>query len=452
MINSYQTSDVYKYTLKHKHSGSYLTGLSSSSLLRTSLINNSNTNSSTKFFSTNSNSNSSDNNDNNDKRLKDKFAAAVEALSSLTKDPGNDAKLKLYALYKQSTAGECPQSSKPSFFDVVATAKYNSWDKLRGMAKDDAMANYISIISELTNFDKHDNLSSSSSSSSSSSLENDPDSNSHIIQQFAYPRQQKGLDKVAHHKLIKTDISGSDGVATVTLNRPSKGNAFNMLMWRELKEVFQAMNSDSSARAVILKGTSTHFSTGMDLEVFVEMNTMASRERCEGRKREALSHIIQFYQDCISSPEKAPVPVIAAISGFCIGGAIDLITACDMRYCTSDSVFSIKETDLAIVADIGTLQRLPKLIGDSQTRELAFTGRNFFGKEAEELGLVLKCFSTHDEMMAHVNRVATQIASKSPLTIRGVKKTLLHARDHSVHESLEQVKQLNAAHLYSNDL
>jgi len=238
----------------------------------------------------------------------------------------------------------------------------------------------------------------------------------------------------------------------VALNRPSKGNAFNMLMWRELQEVFQAMNADSSAKVAILKGASTHFSTGMDLEVFVEMNDMAGRERCEGRKREALSHIIQFYQDCISSPEKAPIPVIAAISGFCIGGAIDLITACDMRYCTTDSVFSIKETDLAIVADIGTLQRLPKLIGESQTRELAFTGRTFSGREAEELGLVLKCFSTHDQMMDHVSRVAAQIASKSPLTIRGVKKTLLYARDHSVQASLEQVKQLNAAHLYSSDL
>lgn len=148
----------------------------------------------------------------------------------------------------------------------------------------------------------------------------------------------------------------------------------------------------------------------MDLQVFVEMNTMAGNEKCEGRKRESLSNIIQFYQDCVSSPESSsPVPVIAAINGFCIGGAIDLITACDMRYCTSDSSFSIKETDLAIVADIGTLQRLPKLIGDSQTRELAYTGRTFSGKEAEALGLVLKCFNNKEEMMDHVNKVAAQI-------------------------------------------
>ena len=373
--------------------------------------------------------------------LSDRFEAAVGALNTVTGDVSNDTKLRLYALYKQATEGACTSSKKPSFFDIVGNAKFDAWSKLGNMSKDDAMTNYIHAISELTG--------KSTSAQSNDATSSDKESNGYILRQFAYPRQQQSLGAL-NHKLITSQVT--NGIANITLNRPKKGNAFNMLMWKELMEVFQAVNNDSTAKVAILQGSSSHFSTGMDLEVFVEMNAMAGKEKCEGRKREALSHIIQFYQDCISSPERAAVPVIAAIHGGCIGGAIDLITACDMRYCTADTTFSIKETDLAIVADIGTLQRLPKLIGDSQTRELAYTGRDFKGKEAEELGLVLKCFPSKDEMLDHVSKVAAQIASKSPLTIRGIKKTCLYTRDHSVIESLEQVKALNASQLYSNDL
>ena len=375
--------------------------------------------------------------------LSDRFEAAVGALNTTTGDVSNDTKLRMYALYKQATEGACNSSKKPMFFDIVGNAKFDAWSKLGNMSKDDAMTSYINAISELTG------KSTTTQSSAIDATSSDKDSNGYILRQFAYPRLQQSLGAL-NHKLITSQVT--DGIATITLNRPKKGNAFNMLMWKELMEVFQAVNNDSNAKVAILQGSSSHFSTGMDLEVFVEMNAMAGKEKCEGRKREALSHIIQFYQDCISSPERSVVPVIAAIHGGCIGGAIDLITACDMRYCTADTTFSIKETDLAIVADIGTLQRLPKLIGDSQTRELAYTGRNFNGKEAEELGLVLKCFPSKDEMLDHVNKVAAQIASKSPLTIRGIKKTCLYTRDHSVIESLEQVKALNASQLYSNDL
>ena len=191
----------------------------------------------------------------------------------------------------------------------------------------------------------------------------------------------------------------------------------------------------------------------MDLEVFAEMSKLSSLVKCEGRKREGIENLINFFQDCISAPEiTCPVPVIAAISGYCIGGAVDLIAACDMRYCTNSSNFSIKETDLAMVADIGTLQRLPKLIGDSQTRELAYTSRIFNGTEAEKLGLALKSFNTDEELMSHVNKIAESIALKSPLTIRGIKKTLLYSRDNTVKDSLYQVNLNNTAYLYNADL
>ena len=166
---------------------------------------------------------------------------------------------------------------------------------------------------------------------------------------------------------------------------------------------------------------------------------MQKKDPCPGRVRESLVHVIKWLQGAISGPEKCVVPVIAAISGQCIGGAVDLITACDMRYCTDDAVFCIKETDLAMVADIGTLQRLPGLIGDMQCRELTYTGREFSGKEAEKLGLVLKSFSSHADMHAHIADTAAAIAAKSPLTIRGIKSTLLYTRDHTVEDSLQQV-------------
>lgn len=178
------------------------------------------------------------------------------------------------------------------------------------------------------------------------------------------------------------------------------------------------MEGDNKVKAVILTGNSTSFSTGMDLSVFSEMQSIAKNEACDGRKREALNNFIQFLQDAVNAPEKSSVPVIAAISGQCIGGAVDLVCACDLRYCTDDAQFCIKETDLAMVADIGTLQRLPGIIGDQATRELAYTGRTINGKEAERLGLVLKSFSTEEMMREHVNITAAAIAEKSPITIR----------------------------------
>ncbi len=276
-------------------------------------------------------------------------------------------------------------------------------------------------------------------------------SNHDILKKYCFPRAQNGLQSVVADT-VKVSVTPT-GVATVTLNRPSKLNAFNMEMWEDLYNVFNGIKHDEKVKVVILNGSNNNFSTGMDLEVFAEMSKLSSLVKCEGRKREGIENLIFFFQDCISAPEiTCPVPVIAAISGYCIGGAVDLIAACDMRYCTNSSNFSIKETDLAMVADIGTLQRLPKLIGDSQTRELAYTSRIFNGTEAEKLGLALKSFNTDEELMSHVNKLAESIALKSPLTIRGIKKTLLYSRDHTVKDSLYQVNLHNTAYLYNADL
>ena len=131
---------------------------------------------------------------------------------------------------------------------------------------------------------------------------------------------------------------------------------------------------------------------------------------------------------------------------------MDIITACDMRYCTQDSWFSIREVDMGLVADIGTLQRLPKLIGAGMVNELAYTGRDLHAEEAVKIGLVNNIFSSKTEMMDEVMNLAKTIASKSPLVVRGIKETLLYARDHTVDESLKQIALYNAAFLHSNDI
>lgn len=246
--------------------------------------------------------------------------------------------------------------------------------------------------------------------------------------------------------------SPSANVLHLQLSRPKTRNAMNMQMWTELAQAFDAIEQDSSVKAVIVSGEGKAFTSGMDLNVFATMQQVAQSESCDGRKREALMRVIDSFQRIISAPERCRVPVIAAIHGPCIGAGVDFITACDLRYCESSAVFSVKEVDLAIIADVGTLQRLPKLIGEQQAKELAYTGRNFGGAEAERIGLVLKSFTDQEELMAHAHRVAESIAAKSPLTIRGIKQTIHYQRDHSTTDSLRQVQYHNAAVLYSEDL
>ncbi|KAG7389636.1 hypothetical protein PHYPSEUDO_010033 [Phytophthora pseudosyringae] len=242
------------------------------------------------------------------------------------------------------------------------------------------------------------------------------------------------------------------GVLHLKLNRPKVVNAMNMQMWVELAEAFKLVELDPSVKAVVVSGEGRGFTSGMDLDVFAQMQQVAMEESCEGRKRERLMRVIDKFQNVISAPEKCRVPVIAAVHGPCIGAGVDFITACDLCYSDVSAVFSVKEVDLAIIADVGTLQRLPKLVGERQAKELAFTGRNFGGLEAEKLGLVLRALPDQEGLMSYVGDVAKAIAKKSPLTIRGIKQTIHYQRDHSTKDSLEQVRYHNAAVLYSDDL
>lgn len=243
----------------------------------------------------------------------------------------------------------------------------------------------------------------------------------------------------------------ADGIATLTLNRPDKSNAFDQDMWRALREALQWADDTPEVRVVLLTGAGKNFCAGIDLAMLLNIQ-QAIHQECEGRKREALRRLILQLQDDISSLERCRKPVIAAIHGACIGGGIDLVTAADIRFASTDAYFAVREIDMGMTADVGTLQRLPRIVGEGVARELCLTGRRIDAAEAAQLKLVNQVFDSQDALLAHARQVAASIASKSPLAVRGTKQVLNYSRDHSVADSLEYVANWNAAMLLSNDI
>lgn len=247
-------------------------------------------------------------------------------------------------------------------------------------------------------------------------------------------------------------ISLQDHIATVRLNRPDKANAMNATMWQDIRLAFDWLDSQPEARVAVLQGEGRHFTAGIDLAMMAGLAPQI-QDPCDGRTREALRRVILDMQDTLTSLERCRKPVLAAIHGACVGGGIDLICAADMRYCSSDAYFSIKEIDIGMVADVGTLQRLPKLIGSQGlVRELAYTGRRVEAAEAREIGLVNRVFDSREALNDGVQSLAATIASKSPLSIRGTKEQLNYARDHTVADGLNHIATWNAAMLMSEDL
>ncbi len=250
-------------------------------------------------------------------------------------------------------------------------------------------------------------------------------------------------------KTIETSIDG--GVAQIRLNRPDKANSLNAIMWQELRKAMHWLDATPQARVGVLSANGAHFCAGIDLNMLGELKA-ASAQACEGRSRENLRRGILDPQDTITAIERCRKPVIASVHAACVGGGIDIITACDMRYCSEQAWFSVKEIDLGLVADVGTLQRLPRLVGEGMARELAYTGRRFSGAEAEKMRLVNTCFASAEALNDAVQSLAQLIAAKSPLSIRGTKELINYVRDHSVADGLNYVATWNAAMLFSDDL
>lgn len=242
----------------------------------------------------------------------------------------------------------------------------------------------------------------------------------------------------------------TDYIAQLSFNIPQKANSLDEAAWVEMESVMKHLSDRADVRVVILSGEGKHFCAGIDLATLMSQNAMTIT--CEARKRESLRKFITKLQNTITAIEKCSKPVIAAIHNGCIGGAVDIIAACDMRYCTDDAYFTIKETDLGLVADIGTMQRLPTILNPGRMAEMAYTGRKVYGPEAKAISLVNEMYSDKDTMMEEVTKLAANIATKSPLVIRGIKEMLLYKRDHTVQDSLDYMATYNAAMLLSRDL
>lgn len=240
-------------------------------------------------------------------------------------------------------------------------------------------------------------------------------------------------------------------IARITLNRPEKANAMNAPMWQEIREAMRWVDATPDARVAIIAGAGANFCAGIDLGMMMSLGKKIE-DPCDARTRENLRTVILDLQDTLTSIERCRKPVIAAIHGACVGGAIDMVSCCDMRYASRDAVFSIKEVDIGMTADVGTLQRLPKIINPAIVRELAYTARNVDAVEAEKIGLINRLFDSAEALTAGVDAIATTIASKSPLSIRGTKEMLNYARDHSVADGLKYVASWNAGLLMSADL
>ena len=252
-------------------------------------------------------------------------------------------------------------------------------------------------------------------------------------------------------QLTTIAIELNEGVAEIRLNRPERSNAINEAMWRELRIAFAWADATPEVRVAILSGTGRNFCAGIDLAMLAGVGrTVAHAD--PARSHEALRRVILDLQDCLTSVERCRKPVLAAIQGGCIGGAIDLVTCCDMRYAAADVQFSVREIDVGMTADVGTLQRLPRLVADGIAREMAYTGRAVDGFEAKLIGLVNQLFETPEILLEGVRQIARTIAAKSPLAIRGTKEMLNYGRDHSVADGLNQVATWNAAMLMSADL
>ena len=243
------------------------------------------------------------------------------------------------------------------------------------------------------------------------------------------------------------EVAVADRVATVTLLRPTMPPVF----FAECEEAFLRLAADSEVRVVVVRSSAKVFSYGLDLPAAFQAHG-ALFAGGGARNRADLLAMIRRLQGAFNAVAASPVPVIAAVHGACIGGGLDLVSACDVRLASRDAKFSLREVKVAIVADLGSLQRLPPIIGQGRTRELAFTGKTVGSGRAESMGLVNEVFGSHEELYAAAAAMAHEIAENAPLTVRGVKDVLDFGRDSTVADGLAYVAAYNAAFLASEDL
>ncbi|XP_075042936.1 delta(3,5)-Delta(2,4)-dienoyl-CoA isomerase, mitochondrial [Mixophyes fleayi] len=244
----------------------------------------------------------------------------------------------------------------------------------------------------------------------------------------------------------------ADHIFHVEINRPEKRNAMNQAFWREMVLCFRALTDDANCRAVVISAAGKMFTSGIDLTDLAG-DFLNPQEDDTARIAWNMRKKIFEYQKSFSVIEKCTKPVIVAVHNACIGGGVDLVCACDIRYCTQDSYFQVKEVDVGLAADVGTLQRLPSIIGSrSLVNELAFTARKMMSDEALSSGFVSRVFPDKPSLLLAAFDLASEIVSKSPVAVQGTKVNLLYARDHSVQESLDYMATWNMSMLQTQDI
>ncbi|HXP32838.1 MAG TPA: crotonase/enoyl-CoA hydratase family protein [Acidimicrobiales bacterium] len=270
------------------------------------------------------------------------------------------------------------------------------------------------------------------------------------------------MEETARFESPVLTIEQDEQVATLWLDRPEARNAMGMDLWRDLPRAIATLTGDTTVRVVVIAAKGPHFSVGLDLKTMGGLlagggDTSAaaggstSAASMAARARGARTEVLRL-QDSITAVARCPKPVIAAVHGYCIGGGVDLIAACDIRLASADAVFSVREAKMAIVADLGSLQRLPAIISAGHVAELAFTGKDISAERAKEIGLVNDVAADAEGVLKAAGSLAAEIASNSPIAVQGTKAVLAANEGRTVAEGLDYVATWNAGMLASDDL
>lgn len=250
------------------------------------------------------------------------------------------------------------------------------------------------------------------------------------------------------------EVTIENQVAHIVMSRPEKRNNMNRDFWNELPEIVQDIDSYAKARVIVLSSTGPHFCGGLDVSMFSDGAVKDDSDAVMRRRQRGVNFLntVAVMQDSFNALENCRLPILAAIQGGCIGGGVDLITACDMRYATADAFLTIYETKIGMTADVGTFPRIVKLMPEGVVRELAYTGRRMPAAEAQQLGLVNRVYDDHQALLAGVMEIANEIAANAPLAVHGCKRAIQYARDHSTQEGLEWIGMWNASMLQNDEI
>ena len=251
------------------------------------------------------------------------------------------------------------------------------------------------------------------------------------------------------YEYFKVEINNH--LARVIFDRPQKANSLHLAAWHEMRDIFDGLSQNNDVRVILFEAEGKHWCSGIDIELLMNFQQFDARGD-EAERRQALRRFILDLQSCISSIAACEKPVIALIHGACIGGGLDIAAACDIRYCTEDAFFSIKEIEWGMVADLGSLQRLPHILSPGILNEMAYTGRNVSGTESVQIQLTNRCFAERQKMYNHGLEIAEQIISHSPLAIKGTKEVINFSQKHSVEDALLYIANYNAAFLSQKDM